>query len=167
VVNTSKPNNTAAGNQASTLLPRFNKLERYTYLKIQGNDPSTNYSLPPVIPPKQRTLLLKNLTVGNNIADNITVYAAGVVQNMTGVLRLAIVSNLTVRINYIVAGVSNVLITATIPSTTAVDTVLTFTAFTPTTPFTLPLDAVLTADITASDGSSDPDGVASFTLLWM
>jgi hypothetical protein len=166
VVNVSKPNNTSSGAQASTLLPRFNKLERYTYLKIQGNDPSTNYNLPSQIPPKQRTLLLKNLTVGTNIADNITVYATGTAQSLTGVLRDTIAADLEININMVTGGVSNLLINATIPAATPVDTVLTFTAFAGGSFPILPLDAVLTADIVASDGSIDVDGIASFTLLW-
>jgi hypothetical protein len=44
VVNTS--GGPHAGGQASTSLARLNKLERYVYLKLQGNDPSTNYGLP-------------------------------------------------------------------------------------------------------------------------
>jgi hypothetical protein len=167
VVNASKPNNTLAGNQASTILPRLNKLERYVYLKQQGNDPSTNYNLPPQIPPKQRTLLLKNLTVGTNIADNVTVYATGTAQSLTGVLRDVIAADLEININMVTGGVSNLLINATIPAATPVDTVLTFTAFAGGSFPILPLNAVLTADIVTSDGSIDINGVASFTLLWM
>lgn len=109
----------------------------------------------------QRTLLVKDTTVAANCADNVTIYIAGTAARLTGVLRKAIASalSITVRLN------GDPLISATIPSTTAIDVVLTFVGFT-TNPQPLPQEGVLSWDITASDGSKDPAGIAAFSLLW-
>jgi hypothetical protein len=114
----------------------------------------------------QRTLTVRDTTIANNCGPNPTVFIAGTAQNMTGVLRLAIAADLTVRLNLVIAGVSTPLITGTIPAATAVSTVLTFTVFAIGATLAMPLDAVLIPDVVASDGSIDPGGVASFTLVW-
>jgi hypothetical protein len=107
-----------------------------------------------------RTALIYDSTIGNNIAPVVTVYASGTAARLTGVLRKAIASNLTLRVN--VNGAP--LITATIPAATPVDTVLSFTVFSGTTALT---DGQwLSFDITASDSSKDTDGIAAFTLSW-
>lgn len=111
--------------------------------------------------PFTRTLLVKDSTTGNGIADVVTVYAPGAATRITGVLRLAITADLTVRVN--LNGFA--LVTITIPAATAIDTVVTETTFTPANAPLADGD-VLTWDITASDGSKDADGVASFTLIW-
>jgi hypothetical protein len=120
--------------------------------------------------PLQRTLLLKNTTVGNDIADHVTCYGPvpGVTHTVilvTGVLRLAITADLTVRINNVAGATTNVVGTFTIPSATAVDTPISFSGSDITTP-SCPDLSVFTWDVTASDGSSDPAGVASFTVEW-
>jgi len=109
----------------------------------------------------QRTLLLADLTVGNDVAPYVTGYAAGTCVCVTAVLRKTITSDLTVRIK--LAGAT--LGTFTVPHATAVNTVLTFTSFTASPP-TVALDAVFTWDITASDGSTDVAGIATFTVKW-
>jgi hypothetical protein len=106
-----------------------------------------------------RTLLLKDTTVGNDIADHVTVYAAGTAQRIVGVLRKPITADLTVRVNLN----ATPLITLTISSATAIDTPVSSTAFTSTA---LADGDVLTWDVTASDGSQDKAGIASFTLEW-
>ncbi len=106
-----------------------------------------------------RTLLLKDTTVGNDIADHVPVYVAGTAIRLIGVLRKAITANLTVRVN--LSGAA--LITLTIPLATAVDTPLLTTTFSQTEFADL---GVLTWDVTASDGQKDAAGVASYTLQW-
>lgn len=111
--------------------------------------------------PFQRTLLLKDVAIGNDIADHVPVWgAAGTITKVTGVLRKAITSDLTLRIK--VAGAT--LGTFTIPHATAVDTPIDFTTFTGST--AVALDQVFSWDVTASDGSTDAAGVASFTVSW-
>jgi hypothetical protein len=107
----------------------------------------------------QRTLLLKDTAVGNDIADHVTVYEPGTATQIVGVLRKEITSALTVRVNKN----GTPLITITIPAATAVDTPVTSTAFTSAA---MAEGDVLTWDITASDASRDGAGVASFTLEW-
>lgn len=107
----------------------------------------------------QRTLLLKDTTVGNDIADHVTVYEPGTATQMVGVLRKEITSALAVRVNKN----GTPLITMGIPAATTVDTPVTSAAFTSTA---MAEGDVLTWDVTASDGSTDAAGVASFTLEW-
>ena len=117
--------------------------------------------------PFQRTLLLKNTAVGNDIADHLTCWGPSsdhTVVEVRGVLRKAITSDLTLRINSVLAGVASVIGTFTIPSATAVDTPVNWTSGFATG--TLQDQSVFTWDITASDGSTDPAGVASFTIEW-
>ena len=108
-----------------------------------------------------RTLLVKNTLVGDDIADRVTAYATGTAQRIVGVLRKAITADLTVRVNK--NGSSFVV--ATIPAATPVSTPV------PQTTFVGPADVadgdVFSWDITASDGSKDEAGVASFTLEWI
>lgn len=109
----------------------------------------------------QRTLLVKDTTVGNDIADHVTVYEPGTAQQFVGVLRRTVSAPLTVRVKK-----NNVdLITMTIPPSTAIDAPVVSTAFAPgQTAFAE--GAILTWDITASDNSRDKYGIASFTLEW-
>lgn len=110
--------------------------------------------------PYVRTLLLKDTTVGNRITDSVPIWVTGTGTRVIGVLRKTIASNLTVRFNK--AGVS--LGTFTIPSATAIDTSVYLTAGIAGVAFTA--GEVLSADVTASDGQTDVNGVASFTLEW-
>jgi hypothetical protein len=111
--------------------------------------------------PYQRTVLLKDTTVGNDIADHVTVWgAAGTISIVTGVLRVAIASDLTLRIK--IDGVT--LGSFTIPHATAVDTPIEFTTFAGSP--AVALEQVFSWDVTASDGSIDAAGVASFTVSW-
>jgi hypothetical protein len=118
--------------------------------------------------PYLRTLDLKNTAIGNNIAD--ATIAHGQISGspttcllVAGVLRKAITSDLTVRLNLTAAGVTSVVGTFTIPHATAVNTPVSFTTFTTKV---FPDLAVLTWDVTASDGSTDPDGVATFSVWY-
>lgn len=113
----------------------------------------------------QRTLLLKDTTVGNDIADHVTCFGGGTHTAIlvTGVLRKAIASDLTVRIKN-VSGLGNVTVgTFTIPLATPIDTPVRFTSFTNAV---LPDMSTFTWDVTASDGSQDAAGIASFTIEW-
>ena len=77
---------------------------------------------------------------------------------MTGVLRKTISADLTVRINNVTSPQSWIL---TIPAATLVDTVI----YEPITGTFHDAD-VFTADVLASGGETDADGVASFSLEW-
>jgi hypothetical protein len=117
--------------------------------------------------PFLRTLDLKDTTVGNDIAD-ATIVHGSTGADMTcllvaGVLRTAITADLTVRLNIWVAGVSSVVGTFTIPAATPINTAVSFTTFTTAT---FPDMAILTWDVTASDGSTDGEGVASFSVWY-
>lgn len=130
--------------------------------KGSGGSPSPGNSTP-----HHRTLLLKDTTVGADIADRVTVRPArtGLFTRVTATLRKAITSDLTVVIKLrAYPGGAVVLATVTIPSTTAVDDVIEQTTFT-NNPAAAAKET-LTWDVTASDGSQDAGGVASFTLEW-
>jgi hypothetical protein len=107
--------------------------------------------------PYIRTLLIKDATIGNDIADHVPIYVAAKAVRVIGVLRKVIASDLIVRVKLNGA----TLITLTIPHTTAIDVAVTSTAFVSTTLADL---SVLSWDITASDGSKDANGVASVTV---
>ena len=107
--------------------------------------------------PYIRTLLIKDATVGNDIADHVPIFVTGTAVRVIGVLRKTITTDLTVRVK--LTGVA--LITLTIPRTTAIDVAVTSTAFLSTALADL---SVLSWDITASDGSKDANGVASLTV---
>lgn len=108
----------------------------------------------------QRTLLLKDLTPGNDIADHVTVYADGTATRLVSVLRKEITDDLVVRVNKN----GDPLVTLTIPYTTAVDTPVETTTFTGST--TMTDGDVLSWDILDSDDTKDREGIASFTLEW-
>jgi hypothetical protein len=110
-----------------------------------------------------RTLDLKDTTIRDNAADDVVVYEPGTAQFVVATLRDAIAADLTVNLNLWIAGVSNLVGTFTIPKTTPVHTALQFSSFSTTV---FPNLSVLTWDVTASDGSIDPGGVASFTVVW-
>ena len=123
--------------------------------------------------PFQRTILIKDTTVGDDIADHVTVYGqlpeprqTYDILKVTGVLRKEITSDLTLRINVVSKNLTSAVIgTFTIPLATAINTVISFNLKTLITA-TVPDGGVLTWDITASDGSKDNSGVASFTIEW-
>lgn len=104
-----------------------------------------------------RTLVLKNTTVGDDIADHVTIYHDGRCKRVTGVLRVTVASDLKVRINRD----GTELTTITIPSATDVDSVI-----------IKEMDKefkdgqVLSWDVTASDGKIDAAGVATITVEW-
>ncbi len=107
-----------------------------------------------------RTLLVKDTTVGNDIADRVTAYASGTASRIVGVLRKPITASLTVRVNKN----GTAFVTITIPSATAISVPVTQTTFAGSAAV---LDGdVFSWDITASDGSRDVAGIASFTLDW-
>lgn len=147
----------------------YEALQRLTYLINNltnsgaiTNNPTTTPAT--TLPPLQRTLLLKDTTVGNDIADHVVVYGPGgpyTAQNVWGVLRKTITSDLTVRINATFGGTTTSLGTFTIPHTLAVNVAVVYTLSA-----TLQHLTALSWDVTASDGSSDPDGIASFTISW-
>ena len=115
--------------------------------------------------PYHRTLLLKNSTVGDNIADVTPVYVAGAAVRMIGVLRKAITADLTVRVRYKTVDDATIhdLVTITIPSDTAINTPVSETGFLATALADL---VIFLWDVTESDGQQDAGGVASFTLQW-
>lgn len=114
-------------------------------------------------------LLLKDLTVGDDIADHVTIYHDGTALRLLGVLRKLMTADLTIRVNKRNATfTTEELITATIPVSAVVDQVFEWSLASGSPP-TLPpfLDKeVLSFDILESDGSKDVDGIASFTVEW-
>jgi hypothetical protein len=114
-----------------------------------------------------RTLLLKDSTVGDDIADHTTIYVAGNASRVVGVLRLPITADLTVRINRVTAPDAAVeIISCTIPADTEVDTPIEFTEFA-NDPEPLLDGDVLIWDVVESDGQIEAAGVAAFTLEWI
>lgn len=112
-----------------------------------------------------RTLTITDTAVDDDIAPHTPVYHDGTALRLLGVLRKAITADLTVRINK-----ANVeLITATIPLATTVDTVLEWSLAQGSPAVLGPFfdKEVLTADILESDGSTDRNGVAQFTVEWV
>lgn len=109
---------------------------------------------------KVRTLVLKNLTTGDDIADHVTAYAAGTGRRIAGVLRKAITADLTVRVNLN----GEEFITITLPADTEVDTPVEQTEFIASA--AIAKDDVFSWDITEGDGQKDAAGVATFTLEW-
>lgn len=107
-----------------------------------------------------RTLLVKDTAIGNDIADRVTAYASGTASRIVGVLRKAITANLTVRVNKN----GTAFITITIPSATAISVPVAQTTFAGSA--AVSDGDVFSWDITASDGSRDVAGIASFTLDW-
>jgi hypothetical protein len=111
-------------------------------------------------PVYQRTCDLKDLTVGDDIADAVTAYQPGTIFAISGVVHRTMASNLSVRINVNGTPVA----TCVLSHSVAIDTAQIFTTFSGSP--ALNLDDVFTWDITASDGSQDPTGVASVTVKW-
>jgi hypothetical protein len=108
-----------------------------------------------------RTLLIKNTTVGVDIADAVVAQNDGTPYQVAAVLKDIIDSDLTVNIN--ING--KLLIALNIPFTTVpLSPPIIFTNFSVTT---INQNDILTADIIDSDGSINADGIASFTLEWM
>jgi len=122
-----------------------------------------------VTPPLQaaqihhRTLLVKDTTVGNDIADRVPVQWPGTLFRAVGVLRKTIIAPLTIRVNKN----SQPLFTATIPIGSPGQTAeFDFPGPNSTAPLDMGDEEVLSWDITASDGSADANGVASLTVEW-
>ena len=105
-----------------------------------------------------RTLLLKDTTVGNDIADHLTVQEDGTGLVIKAVLRKAVTSDLTVRVKKEGTSIGIV----TIPAATLVDQVITLDIST----VMFVKDEVLSWDVITSDGSQDLAGVASVTVEW-
>jgi hypothetical protein len=108
-----------------------------------------------------RTLLVKDTTPGDDIADHVTAYRSGTAQRLVAVLRKTITAALVVRVNKNGAE----LITMTIPPAQAVDEAVEISTFVAGTTSIADGD-VFSWDITASDNQKDKAGVAAFTLEW-
>ena len=135
-------------------------------LGFTGSPAPVGGDIHPALPPEtfKRDFTIYDTTVRDDAAPHTTVYRPGVGYRIIGVLRKAITSDLTVQFNK--AGTE--LITVTIPDSTGVDEVLTWPLASGSPADYIPMNdlEVLTADITASDGSTDADGVAQFTVQW-
>jgi hypothetical protein len=115
-------------------------------------------------PYTERTSLLQNLAVGNDIAPHVVCHPGGALQMVVGTLRKAISADLVVRLNVVLGASTSTLVGEfTIPHTTAINTPISFTSFSDTSFNDLD---VLSWDVTAGDSSSDPNGVASFSVYW-
>jgi hypothetical protein len=112
-----------------------------------------------------RTLLIRNTAVADDVADHVTVYASGTGAEIEAVLRKPITSDLVVRINK--NGVE--LLTVTIDHlTVGIDDPQYFPILIGSPPILAPFvkGEILTVDVLDSDGSSDAEGVCSFTIIW-
>jgi hypothetical protein len=120
--------------------------------------------------PWQRTLLVKDTTVGSNIADHVTIFnqAGGTCILVTGTLTNLITADLTMRLNLtLFPGSPQIVGQFTIPAATPLYKVIQFAPATFTLdPAAFPFLAVLSWDILASDGSMNSAGVASYTVEW-
>jgi hypothetical protein len=118
----------------------------------------------------QRTLLLKDLTVGDDIADHVPVYHAGMGVRLLAVLRKSITADLTVRIwkHDVNIPEDMELATITVPAATAPDVVLEWPLLmdSPAQPIPFLDKQVLRADILESDASTDVNGICSITVEW-
>ena len=129
--------------------------ERLTKMSIEDSGGALGVGGPFV-----RTLLLKDTTVKNDVADHVPIFVAGTAVRIVGVLRRLITVDLVVRVNLD----GSPLITLTIPAATAIDTPVEKTAtFTPKAFGDL---AVLSWDVLSSDGASDAAGICSVTVEW-
>jgi hypothetical protein len=118
--------------------------------------------------PFHRTLLLKDTTVGNDIADHTTIEIKGTAGRLTGTLRLPITADLIVRCMIAHAGdIAFVeLISLTIPSGHPINSPIDGAAFTSDAAKSLLYNDVVRWDVMASDGNTDRAGVASFDLIY-
>ncbi len=115
-----------------------------------------------------RTLTLYNLEIGDDIAPHTHVYNDGTGYRLLGVLRKEITEDLTVRINKGVQFDFEELITVTIPSSAAIDETFEWPLAEGSPPILVAFfdKEILTADIIASDESTDANGVVQFTVEW-
>ncbi len=105
-----------------------------------------------------RVFDIHNTSTGTNVGPVLTAQSTGPGIRIIGVLRNAISSDLVVVVN--VGG--EVLETITIPTATPIDTEVSVSIKTKK----LIKGQAITWDITDSDGSFDPNGVATITVLW-
>src|SRR6266568_377499 len=114
----------------------------------------------------QRTVLLKDLTIGNNIADNVVIWGP---VNYTGqyqakvvevVLRKAITQDLHVDLTMKGVVYTNIIVPHTLIPMVPMNFINFINAI-------FPNDGVFSANITASDGSVDIDGICSLTTLYI
>ena len=132
-----------------------------TQVQQQVYDLRDAISYPSVL--KWRTLDLNDTTVGNDIAHATVFHPGGMPMLLAGVLRVAITATLTVRLNASTPTASNAIAMISIPANQPINTPVLVTNFTMSM---ITDQTVLTWDVLASDGSTNANGVASFTLWW-
>jgi hypothetical protein len=110
-----------------------------------------------------RTLLLKDTTVGPDIADRVPIRIAGTDMAVHGVLRKPITKDLAVAIKCYAPSYQGVILKITIPKQTKPSEIVTVSH-----PVMAAMGemAVFTFDVITSDGQKDGNGVASFTMEW-
>lgn len=111
--------------------------------------------------PYIRTLVLYDLTPGAAIAPFVPIYQAGPGIRAIGVLRKTITANLVISINR--NAETSPLFTFTLPASTPIHT----DVVTDISTITFADLDVLIPGITASDSSTDVDGVATLTIEWV
>ncbi len=117
-----------------------------------------------------RTFVIVDTAQGDNVADNVVSFGANIgapstVRRITGTLRTAIASDLVIRWNVKYPdGTSHIIGTFTLPHTTPLSKAVSFLTFAWPE---LPDLGVLIPDIVSSDGSTDNDGVAAWTIEWV
>jgi hypothetical protein len=116
--------------------------------------------------PYVRVLLLKDLTVGNDIAEHQYIFLptpaseTAVGRRIVAVLTRPITADLVVRFRNITQ--SSVIASITVPAATPIDTPVQVDI----TNITLQDEDVIGADITASDGQVNAQGICAMTLEW-
>lgn len=132
--------------------------------QLQASAESSKIDLNTLPVPLSRTYLIKDTTVRNDAGDHIVVFGNGgpyTAHFFFGVLRKRVTADLTIRVHHVFQGIDTSLGNFTIPATQNIDDPIRFAISSK-----LIDRAVLTWDILNSDGSQDPDGIASFTIVW-
>ena len=155
---------TEFGKQVVAALGNLNRTWYYFFQRRSGGGAGGSSGF------TKRTLLVRDTTVGNNIADDEPVETIpfggnATCQEVLGVLRKAITADLTVRLTIYIAGSPTLVGSFTIPAATAVRTAIRFSG-PQILNATFPDLGVLVFDIVASDGSIDGKGVAAFTVVY-
>lgn len=115
-----------------------------------------------------RTLTFFDLVVSEDAAPHTLVYNAGTGYRLLAVLRKEITADLTIRLNKGTQFALEELITVTIPSTAVINDTFDWPLAQGSPPILVPFfdKEILTVEVLASDGSTDSNSIAQFTVQW-
>lgn len=111
------------------------------------------------------TFDLNDTTVNTDVTPHVPVRFPGNALELTGVVKKDITADLVCNVKQTTSSGTTTLGSITIPAHTLLNKTISVTSFT-NKPQKLAVGDILSIDITASDGSSDPDGVATVVLRW-